>query len=144
LETRKCTGGCDEVKEWNTSIFISKYGKPSQPCRECQRRKIRQHYCDNRQYYIDKATIRTTGLREWLKDIKSELKCQKCGEDHPACIEFHHRDPSKKDMDLATVAGRGICKERILKEIEKCDILCSNCHRKYHFDTKTGPWARRN
>jgi len=105
---------------------------------------MRQHYDDNKKYYLDKAAVRTTELRNWLKGIKSELRCQECGEDHPACIEFHHRNSSQKDINLADVASKGWSKEKILQEIEKCDILCSNCHRKHHFDTKTGPWASRS
>lgn len=137
---RKCTQ-CDSVMEWNTENFCSKYGKPSQPCRECQRAKIRRHYNENKQYYLDKAMKRTQELREWLKELKASLACEKCGEDHPACVEFHHKDPSLKDMELSTVVTAGWSKERILKEIEKCNVFCSNCHRKHHFETKTGPWA---
>lgn len=71
--------------------------------------------------------------REWYRALKSTLGCSICGESHPACVEFHHTDPSKKEFSIAHGAGQAISKERVLREIEKCDILCANCHRKLHW-----------
>ena len=62
-----------------------------------------------------------------------EGKCLICG--YSKCIgalDFHHRDPKEKDFQLNNRAlGRKW--EVILKEAEKCDLLCANCHREFHF-----------
>jgi hypothetical protein len=58
----------------------------------------------------------------------------RCGESHPATLDFHHRDPNEKDFLLSSAARNGWGKERILREIEKCDVICSNCHRKEHWN----------
>jgi hypothetical protein len=49
-----------------------------------------------------------------------------------SALEFHHRDPKGKDsqLDMRTLSNRSM--EYILKEVSKCDLLCSNCHREYH------------
>lgn len=49
-----------------------------------------------------------------------------------SALEFHHRDPNKKDskLDMRTLSNRSM--EYILEEVSKCDLLCSNCHREYH------------
>lgn len=60
--------------------------------------------------------------------------CKTCGENHPACLEFHHLDPENKDNDIAYMVNTGYSIARILREIEKCVVLCSNCHRKLHFE----------
>jgi hypothetical protein len=69
----------------------------------------------------------------WFKELKSRLSCEKCGEDHAACICFHHKDPSKKEINLGKVVVHGWSKERIMEEISKCQVLCQNCHAKIHW-----------
>lgn len=66
----------------------------------------------------------------------AELKaqpCVRCGNTFPArCMDFHHRDPDKKEGDICRLA-RKPCGDRTLRrEIEKCDLLCANCHRILH------------
>jgi len=69
--------------------------------------------------------------RAEFTEIKSKLKCNRCGENHSACLEFHHKDPSTKEALVSDMAAKSSTK-RILKEIEKCEVLCANCHRKEH------------
>lgn len=66
-----------------------------------------------------------------FKKIKSTLKCNRCPENHISCLEFHHRDPSKKEGNVGQIMSRCSTK-KLLEEIEKCEVLCANCHRKEH------------
>jgi hypothetical protein len=66
-------------------------------------------------------------------EYKSTHPC-KCGVSHPACIDFHHKDPATKDRGISDLVSGGLSHSRLLKEIAKCDILCSNCHRKLHWE----------
>ncbi len=75
-----------------------------------------------------RARVRREIAREWYKEYKSNLWCQRCGEDHPACLEFHHRDSKK--YEVSSMVNSGYSVASILKEIQKCDVLCANCHRK--------------
>lgn len=138
---KKCCSRCGEDKPLDK--FPKSKGKVRQPCRKCQRLYVRAHYNKNRKYYLEKQKARKEGIRAWILEIKSKLSCIRCGESHIACTEFHHRDLEQKEEELSNVAGRGWKKERILEEIEKCDVLCSNCHRKLHFEDKTGPWQKK-
>src|SRR5207302_8020017 len=70
--------------------------------------------------------------RRWFRALKTALHCARCGETAPECLQFHHRDPKAKDIDLTTAIFNGWSRERIVKEIEKCDVLCANCHLKHH------------
>ena len=59
-------------------------------------------------------------------------KCQKCG--YNACIAaltFHHRDQDDKDFGLGS-RGRTRAWSKIVKELEKCDLLCCRCHTELH------------
>lgn len=72
--------------------------------------------------------------KEVLGIVRSiRVRCLRCGENHPAVLDFHHRDPSKKSLGIAKMVCLGYSVKRIKFEIEKCDVLCSNCHRKEHF-----------
>lgn len=80
--------------------------------------------------------IRKDLIREWLDDYKSNKKCLRCDESHIGCLEFHHRDPKFKEVEIAQAVRIGWSIERIKEEIEKCDILCANCHRKLHWEER--------
>ena len=59
-------------------------------------------------------------------------KCEICGYDkYVGALEFHHRDPSKKDFGIGTCT-HGHSLNEIKRELDKCDLLCSNCHREKH------------
>lgn len=65
-------------------------------------------------------------------DSRGGAKCQRCGYDKcSAALEFHHRDPAEKDPSWS----RGWSLPRLKKELDKCDILCANCHREVHWLT---------
>lgn len=57
-----------------------------------------------------------------------------------ACLEFHHKDPSKKEVTLSRAVNNGWSIERMEKEIAKCVVLCANCHRKLHYEERTGAY----
>lgn len=67
--------------------------------------------------------------KEWLDSQKTS--CNKCGESDIACIDFHHKDSTKKDANLSEAIARWSIK-RLQIEVNKCILLCSNCHRKLH------------
>lgn len=58
-------------------------------------------------------------------------KCKCCGYDKfPCSLDLHHKDLSQKDPNFRTKGGWSW--ERLKKEIDKCILLCSNCHRAFH------------
>lgn len=106
--------------------------------------KLREYrrgwYSRNKESSIAKSMSRRKELQAWLKSLKSALCCVKCGENHPGCIDLHHRDPGEKDVEVARVVMvKGWSKDRVLREIAKCDPLCANCHRKLHWDERQVP-----
>jgi hypothetical protein len=65
----------------------------------------------------------------WIQAFKT--KCKYCEESRYPCLDFHHRDSDKK---LATIAQvRHWSREKLQTEIEKCDVVCANCHRWHHW-----------
>ena len=72
-------------------------------------------------------------------------KCQKCGYDKcQAALDFHHRNPEEKDFSICKKYGCKNMNDRIKKELDKCDLLCANCHREEHFENATQKWFESN
>lgn len=58
-------------------------------------------------------------------------KCKKCSYDNcPDALDFHHRRPEEKDFKPSTLRLSSWAK--IKKELDKCILLCANCHRETH------------
>lgn len=105
--------------------------------KECWKRWYRR----NRIKVIEKNKIRKYKIREenykWFREYKQSLSCEICGENHIACIDFHHKFKRKNKRELINYRIKwGCSRKTILNEIEKCRVLCSNCHRKLHYDER--------
>lgn len=101
---------------------------------EENKRYLKAWYQRNRAARLKVSRDRRKELRAWWWDYKSSLKCNRCGEDHPATLDFHHIDgKARREDGVAALMQSGCSKDRILKEIAKCEVLCANCHRKEHY-----------
>lgn len=78
-------------------------------------------------------------VRRALIALKVSRGCLVCGERHPSCLAFHHRDPEGKEARVSKMYGAS--KARLQAEIEKCDVVCLNCHNKMHWQGEDGPEA---
>lgn len=76
-------------------------------------------------------------IRNWFVSYRMTLQCDRCPEDHPATLDFHHRDGDSKITEVTRMVNNGWGLTRIKEEIRKCVILCSNCHRKEHHNARS-------
>lgn len=98
------------------------------------RKSRRDWYYRNKEKQKIYKQTRDKELRLWFKDFKSHLKCNRCPEDDYICLDFHHLNPNEKEINVTQTLANSWSKKRILKEIDKCEVICSNCHRKEHRD----------
>ena len=85
-------------------------------CKECVRANEKKKYAER---------------IEQLNLFKQTLVCKKCGETRYYLFDFHHRDPKTKDFQISDHSRAPL--SQLITEIEKCDTLCANCHREWHF-----------
>ncbi len=86
----------------------------------------------------DFITINSVDYKlDWWSIIKIDCvnylnnKCMKCGyQRNLAALQFHHRDPTKKDFTIASANKMPF--EDMKSELDKCDLLCANCHGEHH------------
>jgi 5-methylcytosine-specific restriction endonuclease McrA len=96
---------------------------------------MRNWYQENKEKHIVYVRNRDKKIKLWLKEYKKTLKCEECGENHPACLDFHHINPKEKKFAIGRI--KDFLSWRGLKEeIAKCRVLCANCHRKKHYELK--------
>jgi hypothetical protein len=100
----------------------------------------RKHAEYSREYYlankaetlIANAKTRKEAKDKWIA-FKSTLKCTKCEQNHPAALDFHHTDPSEKENLVSKLVSNG-CFAAAMEEVQKCIVLCANCHRIHHYE----------
>ncbi len=102
-------------KSLDESKFYRKANKLHSHCKECH-----NTYCCTR--WIQRKIQAVTHMGGVCTDCKGVYP-------YPV-FEFHHRDPSTKDFSWGKMKLRSI--SQIEKELEKCDLLCANCHRLRH------------
>jgi len=91
-----------------------------------------KYYYSHKESEIKRIRNRRFMLRDYFKELKSHLKCTLCSENAIECLDFHHLNPEEKEGGIPSMINSGCSKERILIEIKKCVVLCSNCHKKVH------------
>ncbi|WP_198665672.1 homing endonuclease associated repeat-containing protein [Haloprofundus halophilus] len=102
----------------------------------------RWHY-RNREQNATRTLRRRDYIRAWVFEYKAASDgCSNCSEHHPACLDFHHLNPETKEKSISKMITYGYGKARLREEIEKCELLCANCHRKLHHRNRTGSWKR--
>jgi predicted transcriptional regulator len=86
-----------------------------------------------------KQVIAVSKRRRKLKELAVEYKgnnCERCG--YNKCIdalEFHHLDPQKKSFSIGN-KGKTIAWKKIKNELDKCIMVCSNCHKEIHYELR--------
>jgi len=133
LNRKKCSF-CKKEKSLDCfSKASSKKDGLNTICKECSNAYHKLHYLKNKKDYISKAKAHRKKVVLWLKDYKAQLGCEICGENHPATLDFHHTNADEKEFNISQMVRR-FSKERVLIEIAKCCVWCSNCHRKHHWE----------
>lgn len=110
------------------------YGQRSSFCRECRKAYDRAYYAKKTREQRDKKNIqqrnRIRRNKKFLSEYKLTRGCTDCGYNKNGyALDFDHLPESLKSGNLSTLAQRQHSIESLLKEIEKCDVVCCNCHR---------------
>lgn len=134
MEKKVCTK-CKIEKETCEFFWKNKVkNKLHSQCKQCykENRNGEEHYLKYRTEYIERnSKRRETKKKENRLELLEYLKinhCIDCGEGNPITLEFDHRDDSNKKIGISDMIS-SYNWETIKKEIDKCDVRCSNCHK---------------
>lgn len=111
-------------------------------CKSCQEEKSLDEFFSNGYYPSGKKKYKPTckvcevaaDMERYYRIIEGHyggMKCQRCGYCKcRAALELHHRVPENKEYQVSNM--RNYSEARMVSELEKCDLLCANCHREVH------------
>src|SRR5665213_2283169 len=137
LTSKLCKNKLHPMTEENTLVDPKTGWRKCRTCRsESNKRDRAKHGDQRRQTTRDwrkthQARSRELGkknydkIRAFINEAK-QAPCMDCHQTFPPCVmDFDHRDPTEKAMNV------GACRslKKTIAEIEKCDLVCANCHR---------------
>jgi hypothetical protein len=103
----------------------------------CKKHGICRFVLEGSGYYRC-TKCRSTAVHNRRKKVKLLLvqykggKCEQCGYNKcVAALEFHHLDPTQKDFGIGA-NGHTLALAKLKQEVDKCILVCSNCHREIH------------
>ena len=130
--TRKRCGRCGNHLPITA---FARYGSALQSyCRRCQKEYDAAWYRANRERRKAKVQSDRTQHAAWLDSLKKGRPCADCGNSYPPYVmEWDHLPGAVKTLVLADTRRAAHSKKRILAELEKCELVCANCHRERTF-----------
>ena len=118
METKICTK-CGQILPLEDFNWRDKSkGTRRSECKTCHSNYMKQKYQEK---------------KDIVQTLKSTTKCAKCGESRGYVLDYHHIDPSSKDNTIARLTSNNYELDKVYQEIEKCVVLCANCHREFHY-----------
>ena len=106
-----------ECKHHGKTTYVLEPSRNAYRCRQCR---------------MDAVQRRREKLKQKAVDYKGG-KCQRCGYDKCiGALEFHHRDEKEKDFGIS-YKGYTKAWNKVQEELDKCDLVCANCHREIHY-----------
>lgn len=107
---------------------IAKDGRQN-VCKDCRKKMDRERYLSSDKKKEQSRLYREAIIKK-INEYKASHGCRYCEEHDPVALDFHHSDQNKEDH-VSKLAWNGSL-ERVMKEIDKCVVVCSNDHRKLH------------
>jgi hypothetical protein len=110
---------CDKDKPLNE--FPKRGSGYRKDCKECYHKVVKR------------ANSKVRKLKREYVIRDKEDGCSICGEKRHYCLDYHHVDRSTKDKAVSKLLVEGSGLQKLIEEIEKCILLCANCHRELHW-----------
>ena len=131
-------------KNLDDTIFSKrKSGKPRPYCAECKRVYDRDYYAKTRAKRLEMKRLAQRARRKMQVAIVREAKnkpCTDCGKIYPFYVmQFDHLDSTQKKFNISNATCNATYSlEKVLKEINKTEVVCANCHATRTYKRRTG------
>lgn len=118
METKICTK-CGKTLPIDQFNWRNKSkGTRRSECKFCHSKYMKEKYQEKKQI---------------INNLKQQQCCVKCGDNRPYVLDYHHLDPNIKDMNVSRMLSNRSNINDVKQEINKCIVLCANCHREFHY-----------
>lgn len=96
---------------------------------EKQKLYLKKHYEDNKNLYKERSAKSRYKTQELVDSLKRGQKCADCKLEWPSYVlDFHHTNRDNKITNIGRLTHH-VGRDKIIREINKCILLCANCHR---------------
>lgn len=102
---------------------------------DLKKKKQQEYYQKNKESFLARAAKSKAKAKERWWEFKKSLACVRCGESHPATLDFHHVIKENKKSVRGLIVN-GAYRAAMREISEKCIVLCSNCHRREHYNER--------
>jgi len=120
---KRCPGCSTEKSRAEFNKNSKRYDGLKSYCRNCENVKRRE----NPNWGAAGKKERIEAFYCLTNSVK-DVPCMDCGNKYPPCVmDFDHRNPKEKKFNIATGTHRSL--RLVQEEIDKCDVVCANCHR---------------
>ena len=127
---KKCSK-CNQIKE---NVFFNKDKRKkdglSPWCKSCKSQHSKRP--DQKARYQKNNRDRRTKMRNYMLSHLSKSVCAKCGESDIRVLEYNHIR-GKKSKGISCIINDSNSIEELQREMDKCEVICANCHRKYTY-----------
>jgi hypothetical protein len=134
---KRCTK-CDEVLPREPEYWHKEQRRPdgfTQWCRICMNKKHAEYMHENKDKNRAYAMQHSRSLAQEVRDLKERSGCADCKSILPHyMLDFDHLDAESKEMSISRMINMRVSRERLYAEIEKCEVVCANCHRARTWD----------
>ena len=135
MHLKKCSK-CDKeklLKDFYLRKTGPRAGEYYEKCKDCMKLRGRAYYHKNHERQLALALKRRhrdyLEKREFLNKAK-DIPCADCGKKYPFYVmDFDHKKHQLKIKDVAYMVTRNWSLDKIKVEVEKCEVVCANCHR---------------
>ena len=118
METKICTKCGKELSLDQFNWRDKSKGTRRSECKTCHNNYMKQKY-------KEKQVV--------VQELKAQCSCAKCGDKRGYVLDYHHINPNEKEEGVARMVSNNYTLNKVYNEIEKCVVLCANCHREYHY-----------
>lgn len=126
---------CSKCKEAKPLNLFYKWNKTKDGlmsrCKACHYSIQRAFRVGNKEHVQSQTKLRRDSVKLKAVLYKGD-RCEDCLQQYPLCVyDFHHLDPSTKENDIGSLIQSSW--EVVKQELDKCVLLCANCHRCRHY-----------
>lgn len=125
-----------QLAKFGLKTKFDKFGRTKDECRDCGDKLTAKNKYRSQNRKICKVCVNKLRVIQ-LKENKQKLvdykggKCESCGYDRcVTALDFHHLDPKEKEFTIGSNKGKSW--EALKVEVDKCAMVCANCHREIH------------
>lgn len=143
MAVKTCTK-CGVPQDEQNFTLDTKSGRRRSDCNDCRKVYMKGFYHKNSAYFANYRRNRSEHYKAKQVQIHARARheryeqiallkskpCADCGlRFEPCCMDFDHRDPATKLLDISIMVKRFMPWRKVLEEIAKCDVVCVCCHR---------------